>query len=162
MNTEKLVRAVYGNESLKEGLRVVDIFAVLLGCYDFFFLAVRTFTEDVLRGVRLCVLLAVPFLLVSGVRYLLRTPRPYDVYDLPGVGGKHIGSFPSRHAFSIFLLGTVSFLLSPLLGAVTLVFGVLLAVCRVLLGLHFVRDVAAGAAIGVLSGVAAILILTYC
>ena len=63
-------------------------------------------------------------------------------------------SFPSRHAFSIFVIG-VTFLAAcplPLVGWLILALGVCLAVVRVLAGVHFPRDVAAGALLGIACG----------
>lgn len=97
----------------------------------------------------------IPFVLLSAARSRLDMPRPYEVYDLqpllPREGkGK---SFPSRHVFSIFVIGTCLLYLLPGEGAVLLLLGVLLSLIRLLAGLHFERDVLAGAAIGILSGV---------
>ena len=73
--------------------------------------------------VRLVLTCGVSFVLLSLARRALNRPRPYEVYDLPP------------------------------LGAALLVLGALLAVARVVSGVHFVRDVVSGAVIGVLSAV---------
>ena len=107
-------------------------------------------------SIRFALTCGVPFLLLSAARTRLDLPRPYEVYGLepllPREGkGK---SFPSRHVFSIFVIGTSLLFLVPWEGAALLILGVLLSAIRLLAGLHFERDVLAGAAIGVLSGVA--------
>ena len=99
---------------------------------------------------------AVSFAAVSFLRALLNAPRPYEVFALPpviakGTKGK---SFPSRHAFSIFVIG-VTFLAAcplPLVGWLILALGICLALVRVLAGVHFPRDVAAGALLGIACG----------
>ena len=73
-------------------------------------------------------------------------------------GRKKGHSFPSRHVFSAFIIGTLWMILSPYVGAATLLFGAVIAISRVLLGIHFLRDVIVGAVIGVASGVIGILI----
>ena len=95
------------------------------------------------------------FVLLSAVRHVLDLPRPFEVYDLepllpretPGRG------FPSRHVFSIFVIGTCFCYLEPWLGWTLLGLGAVLSALRVLSAVHFERDVLVGAAAGILSGV---------
>ena len=99
---------------------------------------------------------AVSFIAVSLFRALINAPRPYEAFALPPVIAKDTKgkSFPSRHAFSIFVIG-VTFLAAcplPLVGWLILALGVCLAVVRVLAGVHFPRDVAAGALLGIACG----------
>ena len=93
--------------------------------------------------------------LLSLARRALNRPRPYEVYDLPPLLHKETQgkSFPSRHVFSICVIGTSLLYILPPLGAALLVLGALLAVARVVSGVHFVRDVVSGAVSGVLSAV---------
>ncbi|MCD7825085.1 MAG: phosphatase PAP2 family protein [Clostridiaceae bacterium] len=108
----------------------------------------------------LLVVLLVPgltFLGVSAFRLLCNASRPYEVYGFQPLIPKDTKgkSFPSRHVFSVFVIGTtLSFIWRP--GAlVILAAGVLLAGLRVMAGVHFPKDVVAGAVIGVFSGLAA-------
>ncbi len=105
--------------------------------------------------VRLVLTCGVSFVLLSLARRALNFPRPYEVYDLPPLLHKETQgkSFPSRHVFSICVIGTSLLYILPPLGAALLVLGALLAVARVVSGVHFVRDVVSGAVIGVLSAV---------
>ena len=115
--------------------------------------AVRLARRDgvVLQMVVTC---GVSFVLLSLVRALLDRPRPYEVYGLPPLLPKDTRgkSFPSRHVFSICVIGTSLLYLTPWLGVVLLALGAVLAVCRVVSGVHFERDVLVGAALGILSG----------
>lgn len=99
---------------------------------------------------------AISFIAGSIFRILFNAPRPYEVFDLPPVIAKNTKgkSFPSRHAFSIFIIG-MTFLAScplPLAGWFILALGVCLALVRVLAGVHFPRDVIAGALLGIAFG----------
>ena len=60
--------------------------------------------------------------------------------------------FPSRHAFSAFAIAASWFAASVPVAVVLLVAAGALAVCRVLGGVHFPRDVVAGAFIGSATG----------
>lgn len=114
--------------------------------------------------VSLVVMAAIPFCLVSLMRHFLNCQRPYESIDFAPFekmraergAGK---SFPSRHVFSAFLIGTLLFEYSVLLGVMTLLVGVYIAIERVLLGIHFIKDVTTGAAIGILSGAVGMLFL---
>ncbi len=104
---------------------------------------------------RLGITCGVPLALLTALRARLDCPRPYEVYGLePLIPKESRGkSFPSRHVFSICVIGTSFLYLEPPLGALLLALGVLLGAARVLSGVHFPRDVLAGALIGVLSAV---------
>lgn len=98
---------------------------------------------------------AVSFAAVSVFRYLYNAPRPYELLEIRPLihKDKRGKSFPSRHVFSVFVIAMTFLWLSPAAGGCFLVVGVLLAGCRVVGGVHFPRDVIAGALLGILSGV---------
>ena len=97
----------------------------------------------------------ISFLLVSLVRVLLDFPRPYEEIAIePLVKKDTLGkSFPSRHTFSTFVIAVTVFYFWPVWGILTGIAGALLATARVLGGVHFLRDVIAGAAIGIGCGI---------
>ena len=97
----------------------------------------------------------VSFILLSIVRDRINKPRPYEVFDLePIINKKTCGhSVPSRHIFCMFLIAVPVFYFYPLAGVLIGLVGAALAVNRVMGGVHFVRDVVAGALCGVLCGV---------
>ena len=97
---------------------------------------------------------AVGFAAVSFFRRRFNAPRPYECCSIApliarGGAGK---SFPSRHAFSAFAIAASWFAGSAPVAVVLLVAAVVLAVCRVLGGVHFPRDVVVGALIGSATG----------
>lgn len=105
----------------------------------------------------------VPFALVTVLRKAINAPRPYEVFDAAPVIPKDTrgNSFPSRHAFSIFVIAMAFCACCPLawVGPAMLVAGVLLAVIRVVSGVHFPRDVVVGALLGMLAGFVGLWIL---
>ena len=127
-------------------LRITDIVAVVVTVLAFLFGLGITLIVFPLGAVNYLAVLFIPFLVVTILRRLINAPRPESSL------GKAGGAFPSRHAFSAFAIGTLFCFISTPLGILTLVFGILLSVSRVLLGIHFPRDVIAGALIGVVSG----------
>ena len=107
-----------------------------------------------LKLVPLGLIPAAGFGLLSLVRRRLNRPRPYELYDLnPLIERDGSGeSFPSRHAFSAFTIAAAWFSTAPLVATFLLVAACLVGVCRVLGGVHFPRDVVAGALAGVVTG----------
>lgn len=94
---------------------------------------------------------AVSFILVTVLRKRLDAKRPYQIYNYePILTKKKDGqSFPSRHVFSIFMIAMSVFVLNTMGGVLFLILGCLLALSRVLGGVHFPRDVIAGALMGI-------------
>lgn len=97
---------------------------------------------------------AVGFAAVSFFRRRFNAPRPYECCSIaPLIARAGAGkSFPSRHAFSAFAIAASWFAGSAPVAVVLLVAAVVLAVCRVLGGVHFPRDVVVGALIGSATG----------
>lgn len=97
---------------------------------------------------------AVTFLAVSVFRNLYNAQRPYELLEIKPLihKDKRGKSFPSRHVFSVFIIAMTFLWLLPAVGAAFLLIGILLACCRVIGGVHFPRDVLAGALMGILSG----------
>lgn len=104
---------------------------------------------------------AVSFVLVTILRRIINAPRPYEKFDIPPVIEKDTKgkSFPSRHVFSVFIIAVAIFYSHPGPGILIGLIGVAMAVIRVLGGVHEVRDVAAGAVIGLLCGIVGFYIL---
>lgn len=105
----------------------------------------------------------ISFVLVTVLRKEINAPRPYEVFDAAPVIPKDTrgNSFPSRHAFSIFVIAMTFCACCPLAwaGPVMLAAGVLLAVIRVVSGVHFPCDVVVGALLGMLAGFVGLWIL---
>ncbi len=98
---------------------------------------------------------AISFVAVTVFRKVVNVPRPYEKFDMPPVLEKDTKgkSFPSRHVFSIFIIAMSIFYIHTGSGILLFIAGTVLAVLRVIGGVHEPRDVIAGALIGILSGV---------
>lgn len=117
------------------------------------FLAVMFFHKDE-RLVRVALVCGISFVLVSIFRHFFNEDRPYTVYDFePIVKKNKVGeSMPSRHVFSGFVIGMAFLYVYPLMSILVFACSVLMCFGRVIAGVHFPKDVIAGAVIGIVSG----------
>ena len=95
------------------------------------------------------------------LRARLNFPRPYEQPGFVPLVTKetHGHSFPSRHALSSAVLATVWLYFYPVIGWAMVAVTVLICVLRVLTGVHHVRDVVCGAALGFALGAAGMWLL---
>lgn len=158
---EKKLREVYENPTASEMLRIISLAGVFLGVYGFGYLMITLIEASPVYALKVAGILAIPFLILTILRRVINAPRPYEVLDFYETKpkGKRGKSFPSRHAYSVFGIGTVLLFFRPLFGVVVLAVGVMLAIARVLLGIHFPRDVIVGGTVGVIAGVIGMLIV---
>lgn len=92
------------------------------------------------------------FALLTFVRKGINAPRPYETMDIDpliykATKGK---SFPSRHVFSCFAIAMTWLYFFLPVGVVLFVAGVSLAFVRVIGGVHWPKDVLAGAVAAIL------------
>ncbi len=160
--TDGIRLLVYRNETAAEILKIISHTVVAITVYALFYRIMILFESGSFTEIiKLAAVLGVPFIAVSILRRIINAPRPYELLPFyEKMPKKKSGrSFPSRHVFSVFAIAVALIPATPLVGALLLFLGVLLAFVRVALGIHFVRDVLAGAAIGLISGVLAIFIV---
>ena len=160
---EKILKNIYSSKGKTLALKIINGFTVIAFVLSYAFLLFFTFRESVYLGLGLFFSAAIPFFIVSFVRAAFDAPRPYEIYDfyLEKPKEREGKSFPSRHAYSAFAIAVIAFRFCGWGGALLSLFAALLAVSRVLLGIHFIRDVLAGGAIGIASGGIAILVLSF-
>ena len=105
----------------------------------------------------------VGFVLVTLLRAWINAPRPYELRDYytEAPKAREGKSFPSRHAYSAFVIATLAWIWHPAVMCGTAVLAALVCLSRVLVGIHFWRDVVCGALIGIVSGVVGMLLLTF-
>lgn len=142
-------------------LQLLSHFISLLCVAAFGLVCYFAVSDSAAALVRSLVILGVPLVLVSLLRRAINAPRPCELYgfseDAPNE--KRGSSFPSRHAHSAFAIATLLALFSLPLGLTLGALAIALCIARVLIGKHFIRDVAAGALTGVFSSLIGILIL---
>ena len=158
---KELNRWAQSSARVSAWLRFLGSAATLFCVFSFGFMLINTLIEGWIKALTILLILGAPFVLVSLVRRLINAKRPYEADDFTGVvPRKKAGrSFPSRHAFSIFAIGTLCLFFNLPIGIFCLIFGAVLCFCRVALGIHYIRDVLCGATVGVLTSVIGALIL---
>ena len=158
---EKLLLRIYRSKRASLSLKLISHTAVILSVLSYGALLFLSFYNSVYEGVFVLLSAAIPFLAVSVLRMWINAPRPYELYDFYENKPKEKKgrSFPSRHVYSAFVIATLAFVYSVPLGIALAFIGVSLAASRVLLGIHFIRDVVCGAAVGVVSGLIGIFLM---
>jgi membrane-associated phospholipid phosphatase len=94
------------------------------------------------------------FVTVSVFRKVVNFQRPYEKMKITPLihKDKKGHSFPSRHVASAFIIAMSFLYVNIPLGIVYLTISVLIAITRVLVGVHFVKDVVAGAVFSLVIG----------
>lgn len=148
------------DETISEMLRLISISSVVVAAYAVGYLLVSLLGKAPLDALKIALVLLVPLLLVSLVRALVKAPRPFEVYGIEPPKGRHSKgrSFPSRHAHCAFAVASVMIFYQPVFGALLFAVGLSAALARVFMGLHFPRDVIAGALTGAVSSLLGMLI----
>lgn len=99
------------------------------------------------------------FAVTSLYRKLYNAKRPYERYEYtPLITRSKAGeSFPSRHAVSAAAIAAACVCVSVPLSAVLSVTALIIAVTRVIAGVHFIKDVTAG----IIAGIGIVWIMFY-
>ena len=158
---EKFLLRVYKSKKATLSLKVISALSVVFSVLSYCVLLFLSFYNSIYEGLSVLLSAALPFFAVGFVRMMIDAPRPYELYTFYENKPKERAgrSFPSRHAYSSFVIATIAFAYSIPLGIALLILGLALSVSRVLLGIHFIRDVVCGALVGVISGLVGIFFL---
>ena len=158
---KNLLIKVNSNERLKNTFSVLSCAAVISAVLSFILIMTINFAKDLKEALIIGISSAAAFVTVTVIRKIINAKRPYEVYDFYKERPKNKAgmSFPSRHVFSIFLIATIALSVSLIAAIALYIIGILLAAFRVLLGIHFIRDVLCGAALGVIGGVCPLVII---
>jgi membrane-associated phospholipid phosphatase len=110
---------------------------------------------DAFALIRAILVPGISFVLLSVGRSRINRPRPYEAFGVPPVIPKDTKghSFPSRHVFSAMIIAMTFVCISPWtwLGTIFIGVSLLLAIVRVVSGVHYISDVVAGILIAVVA-----------
>ena len=160
MNAQQY-RAVIGwfnaRPAAKKALRAVSVGAV--GAVYLLYLGLLAWMAWHAMWAQLGITAVVPaaaFVVGTALRAAIDRPRPYTKYGFAPLFTKDKTgqSMPSRHCFSAAAIAAAVWYVLPPLGGVLAVLAVIIAVSRVITGVHFVSDVLAGLAFGLVFAVA--------
>ena len=152
---EKLLKNIYKNKKLTRIFKLISDLAVFSSVLGFGILLYAAFSESAAVVFGVLVTLGAPFVAVTLIRRFINCKRPYEIYDFYEAKPKEKSgkSFPSRHAYSSFVISVLVCFIYPTAGSVLVFLSILMCFLRVLLGIHFIRDVLCGAFIGALSAI---------
>lgn len=87
------------------------------------------------------------FMLATFFRYFFNSKRPYEVMRISPLIRKNSSgrAFPSRHVACAFAIAAAIYYVAPAFGVVFFVVAFLIALIRVIGGVHFISDVLFGA-----------------
>lgn len=104
-----------------------------------------------IRSVLVC---GIGFVLLTLFRKYVNAERPYERFGFTPLIKKETKgcSFPSRHTFSAAIIGMSLLAVFPVWGGTVLGLAAVMAALRVVLGVHFIKDTAAGLLIGIVFG----------
>ena len=111
-------------------------------------------TSNVFITAKLILAPLTSFIFISFIRKCLDSPRPYTKYNITPIvkKDKEGESMPSRHIFSITIIAMCWLYIYQPVGIILLVRTLVLAVLRVVMGVHFIKDVIAGIICGIICG----------
>lgn len=158
---EAVLKRIYSSRRTTLSLKIISHVSAFVCAAAFAAVLVYSYFSEPLVALKIAIFALVPYIIVSIIRKIIKAPRPYELYEFYETPPKNKTgqSFPSRHVFSAFVIAILSYAVSLWLSIALFVLGICLAVSRVLLGIHFIRDVAAGALIGIISGIVGIIII---
>ena len=148
---------IKNNPFLLSLLKSFNRFMTVVMPIVYLILLVITYLQEGL-GKQVWIYLFIPasgFVILSFLRKKINAPRPYEVWEIvPLLDRDSPGqSMPSRHVFSATIISMACLHASPSVGVILLVLSTLLALVRVLGGVHYPKDVLVGYACGLVWGV---------
>lgn len=157
MNEEKYKRIfayLEAHDTLKQAVIFINNWVTLITYLAYPLMIIRLLADTDKRIIKFILIPVIAFLLVSIVRKLVNAPRPYEIYDITPIISKDTkgNSCPSRHVFSIIIIAMGFLYIQIPLGILFIILGMLLAVCRVAVGVHFPKDVIIGAVAAIVCG----------
>lgn len=127
---------------------------IMYGAYPvlMILLGIRGEKEQLIRTI---LVPGVSFVLLTAVRARINRPRPYETWNIDPIIHKDTrgNSMPSRHVFSSAVIAMAWLPVSPTVGTALMIIAAAAAWIRVMGGVHYPSDVAAGLLSGVAAGI---------
>lgn len=151
-----LNRKISANSVLCRLLRVVNRSITAYVCCMFSVIMIYLlFAHRFYDHVMITLFCGVGFFLITFIRKFISRIRPFARYGFEPLikCKKRDCSMPSRHTYSIFVIAIATYTIHPALFAFNLICGVILALTRILAGVHYISDILVGIASAIVFGV---------
>lgn len=160
-NYEKIIKYFKHNKKAKTLLEIIYKLLPLLIFISYPVLLVWVWIVQREMFLKILLLPACVFALVTVLRIIINEHRPYEKYGIPSVFNKKtVGkSMPSRHTASAFIISMSMLSVDLYLGITFLMISGIVAISRILSGVHYIRDVLVGAGISIVCGIIFIFLL---
>lgn len=140
------ISAPFRNEKRLKMLLFTNKLLTAIGLITYPLLLLYTFFVNIYVCIKILVVAASGFFLLTFVRKYFNKKRPYEALDIQPLIHKDTKgkSMPSRHVFSMTMIAMSWFLVSPHFALLLLLFSMILAYIRVVGGVHYPIDVIVG------------------
>lgn len=151
----RLNNAIRKSKAISDALPVLDklltAYVFCVYCSVLVFLLIKEEFSAVLYTLVLC---GIGFVFVTSLRRAISRERPYFSQGYQPIisKGKNSFSMPSRHVYSVFVIALASFQIGFWFFAINIVCGILIALLRVIGGVHYISDVAVSALCALIFG----------
>lgn len=110
--------------------------------------------DEKTKLVKIVLVPAITFLTCTLLRKVVNRRRPYEQYQIDPIIIKHKKgqSLPSRHVVSAFIIAMGGLYINIGYGVALFVLSLFIAIIRPIAGVHYISDVIAGIAMGILFG----------
>ena len=143
------------NKFRSKSIKILCKYSPILVVLIYVCTIVSLYLKNDKRLILFLIIPALDLIFVSVFRKALNKPRPYDVYDYEPLTDYKKGkgqSFPSRHTASAFIIAMACLYLNLTYGLIMIIIALIVGASRILTGVHYPKDVIAGALVSILFG----------
>lgn len=159
----KMTQPFRENPGMAKGIHIANKICTISMYFAYPLLILYLLVTQNENLIRALLVPALAFVALSVFRACVNRPRPYETFELPPVIPKDTRgkSFPSRHVFAAMMIAMTFLLLSPWqwFGVLLVVVTVLLALVRVVSGVHYPSDVIVGAGFAIVVAIVGYIVL---
>lgn len=125
----------YIKEETKDGLSIFNFVLTIAGVIAFIVLLVVACFQSTTLALKILIVCTISFVLVTIIRKVLNVPRP------EGYEKKRGESFPSRHTFSMMMIGLAWINVNMMVGLIICGLAMVLGAVRITIGAHRPIDI---------------------